>query len=91
MPNSPASVIAWETGTPAMRKYPELRPRLYAEEMDKLIRRVAAEDGDVDLHAESQRIFGCSGVTIDTTLRDLAEMNISAGRAGPDTESGAAR
>ncbi|MDQ0470586.1 hypothetical protein [Labrys wisconsinensis] len=74
-----------------MRKYPELRPRLYAEEIDKLIRRVAAEEAHVDLHAESRRIFGCSGVTIDTTLRDLAEMNIPAGRAIPDNENGAAR
>jgi hypothetical protein len=75
----------------AMRKYPALRPHLYAEEVNELIRRVVTNDESIDLHKESHRIFGCSGVTVDTTLDDLARMELSMRKTILGQQAGAPR
>ncbi|MDQ0470585.1 hypothetical protein [Labrys wisconsinensis] len=69
-----------------MQYHPVLRPRVYADEINKLIRRIVDEYEPIDVHQESRRIFGRSGVSMDITLDDLTRMGVlaqAARKGGP--------
>jgi hypothetical protein len=63
-----------------LRKFPALRPRTYAEEVQRLIERTAQKGGHISLWNEVwdevAAISKRSGVSIDSTLGDLVKAGI---------------
>ncbi len=59
-----------------MRKFPSLRPRAYAEEIQKLIERAAQPGPHSPLHEEISVISERSGVSVDSALNDLVKAGV---------------
>ena len=59
-----------------MKKFPSLRPRTYAEEMQKLIERAAQAGQRRLLDEEVMAISERSGVSVDSALSDLVKAGV---------------
>jgi hypothetical protein len=65
--------MPWEVN---LRKFPSLRPRAYAEEMQKLIARAAQPGSHFALHEEISIVSERSGVSVDSALSDLVKAGV---------------